>query len=147
VDVANLVINSAVGVTSIIAIVLALVAYRTIAVERRIVFELEILRQLLGEGINYNGLDAPHKRAMLACLPPGDLPLWRLAVRELDSRPAPAEANAPDIREALRVATGTDEQPGTMVFDRVVTLAMADEVRAAIEHRLAVPRRPWWRPW
>lgn len=112
-----------------------------------LVFELEILRQMLGEGINYNGLDAPHKRAMLACLPPEDLPLWRLAVQELDSRTAPTEANAPDIREALRIAVGTDEQPGTTIFDRDVTLAMADQVRRAIEHRLKVPPRPWWRLW
>ena len=96
-------------------------------------FELEVLREILSSGLQYNSASDPAMRVRLACLPPTDLPLLR--------RCAAAEDRGQDIREALY--TRINEQGLRQQLagfsnnrDRTMALELAYEVRESIERRV-----------
>ena len=61
----------------VLASVIALLAYRKIAKERRTVFELDILRDLLSRLDGTTFVTSARARALMAALPPRDIPLLR----------------------------------------------------------------------
>jgi hypothetical protein len=80
------------AVLSFVALAVALIALwksdRDIARERRSVFELTVLRDLLNRLDSSDGFEVASKlvvRSLVELMPPGDLPLFRFAV-ELDPR-------------------------------------------------------------
>jgi hypothetical protein len=148
VDLANLIIGVVQAVTSTVGIGLAVVALRAIRRERRTVFELELLHQMLIEPQHalQGRFSSPAMHARLACLPPDELPVWRVA--------ADAVKHRTSVRRALKNYLGwADDQTKTSeenlnVFAAYLELKLAEDIQVSIANRVggrrpvAAPARP-----
>ena len=113
VDVANFVVGTIAAVAAVVAIILSGIAYRAIARERRTVFELELLRELLVSDINKYATVPMEVRACVACLPRDDLPLINARIDAEDRG-----QHGPAILDAALVFRG--DTPVTLTRKRPV---------------------------
>lgn len=81
------------SIAAILALILAFLAYRKIASERRTVFELEILRDLL-QLTGSKDFNSETTEALMEALPVSDLPVWRKLIAEYQGPDAASAATA-----------------------------------------------------
>jgi hypothetical protein len=125
---------------AVLALFIAGAAYRRIAVERRTVFELEILHELLPLAAGGPGSDTEVVRALIDALPIDDLPTWR-------------KLRAAGTDTAARVAILDDVLvPSNERLDLRERTAQLTDVGISISRRTGQPglwwriRRLWWPP-
>jgi hypothetical protein len=111
---------------------------KMIADQHQAVSELEVLRDLMRQGMHYHVPSSPNVRGLLDCLPKEDLPVWRKC--------AEIEDQYGDVRPKLEEWLTQREPRRHQNFDRWVALAMADDVRKSMTRRvqpIRSARRRW----
>jgi hypothetical protein len=135
-------VNLAVGIAGLVGLIVAVLslrlavkhrneAIREAAHERRVVFELTVLRDLLTWVNSYNSASDPTVRALLSALPEHDLPLLRICKK--------AEDEGRDLKTALydELDRHGGLYPDLWVgHDRRAMLALKDEIRRSMEDRV-----------
>ena len=131
--------NRASAVAVVLAFVLALLAYRKIAKERRTVFELEVLRDLLGRLGGSTFVTSAPARALLEALPSEDLRLWRRIATAVEDQPLAQERE----RAVVRAILDADGVPQNDVNpDDRLWRACVEEITVSIAARTD---QGWWK--
>jgi len=100
-DTASVVLAWMSTVAVVLALIVALWAYLKIAKERRTVFELEVLRELLAMFDGSTRVTDARALALIEALPANDLVLWRNAANAVAGRPLAGEDARAAVAEVL----------------------------------------------
>jgi hypothetical protein len=116
----------------VLALILALLAYRKIAKERRTVFELEVLRELLAMFDGSTRVTDARALALIEALPPNDLVLWRNAAKAVAGRPLAEE----DARAAVSKVLDEAGVPPDANPDERLAKACVKDIQNSISNRM-----------
>jgi hypothetical protein len=118
------------AVAAILALFIAIAAYRKIANERRIVFELEVLRDLLPLVTGPEAFGLP-VTALIEALPSDDLPVWRRVL-------------AADTDEEIVAVMDEAGIPADPDLEDRISQAVLTDVMISIATRTRRPGLRWW---